>query len=147
MTEKEFSELKPGDKVKIVSERPKHLLFVSWVKAMGKYLGKVSTVYDKYETYLTTEENDYLWDRNMIDHKLTAEELAELDKKSDCDRTECCPNDEETEPPMPIKYFLFVEDGSIVEETKNDIEQRNPEIKVVVYRQGARVPELKEITK
>lgn len=133
MTEKEFSELKPGDKVKIVSERPKHLLFVSWVKSMDKYLGKVSTVYDKYETHLTTEENDYLWDRNMIDHKLTEKELAEIDKKPD--------------PSTPIKYFLFVEDGSIINEVKADIEQRNPEIKVVVYRQGARVPELKEVEK
>lgn len=152
MTEKEFGELKPGDKVKIVSERPEK----NWSIGMNKYLGQVLTI-DRFcdfnENFVYMEKsNHYGWDRFMIDHKLTAEELAELDKKPDCDRTECCLNDEETEQydeeteqSTPIKYFLFVEGGSIELDNIKNIERRNPEIKVVVYRQGARVPELKEV--
>ena len=147
MTEKEFSELKPGDKVRIVSERPEK----NWVPDRDKYLGQVFTI-DRFcdfnKDFVLIEEDDlFVWDRFMIDHKLTAEELTELDKKPNADELKCCLVDNVLDPPMPIKYFLFVEDGSIIEETKDDIEQRNPDIKVIVYRKGARVPELKEVGK
>lgn len=47
---------------------------------------------------------------------------------------------------QPKKKFLFIEDGSV--DTDNLIEElydTNPEIKVVIYRQGANKPELKEL--
>ena len=46
-----------------------------------------------------------------------------------------------------IKKFLFIEDGSVLAETVEKVEQRNPEIKVIVYRQGAAVPILVEVKK
>lgn len=47
----------------------------------------------------------------------------------------------------PIKKFLFVEDGSVdCDKLIEDLSMKNPEIKVVVYRQGAREPQLKEVT-
>lgn len=45
----------------------------------------------------------------------------------------------------PYTKFLFVEDGSVLAETIRDIEERNPEIKTVVYRQGAHIPQLVDI--
>ena len=39
-----------------------------------------------------------------------------------------------------IEQFLFVEDGSIKEKDMKEIKRRNPEIKVVVYRQGSPAP-------
>lgn len=46
----------------------------------------------------------------------------------------------------PIKKFLFIEDGSVdIDDLIQDIENKNPEIKVVIYRQGAQPPLLKDI--
>lgn len=39
-----------------------------------------------------------------------------------------------------IEQFLFVEDGSIKEKDIKEIKRRNPEIKVVIYRQGSPAP-------
>ena len=39
-----------------------------------------------------------------------------------------------------IEQFLFVEDGSIKETDIREIKRRNPEIKVVIYRQGSPAP-------
>ena len=46
-----------------------------------------------------------------------------------------------------IKKFLFIEDGSVLSETFEEVERRNPEIKVIIYRQGAAVPSLVEVEK
>lgn len=46
----------------------------------------------------------------------------------------------------PVKKFLFIEDGSCdADELIDELYDKNPEIKVIVYRQGSRSPELKEI--
>lgn len=48
----------------------------------------------------------------------------------------------------PIKKFLFVEDGSVdYDELTEDLSVKNPEIKVVVYRAGAREPQLIDTAK
>lgn len=48
----------------------------------------------------------------------------------------------------PIKKFLFVEDGSIdYDELTEDLGLKNPEIKIVVYRAGAREPQLIDTAK
>lgn len=39
-----------------------------------------------------------------------------------------------------IEQFLFVEDGSIKEKDIKEIKRRNPEIKVIIYRQGSPAP-------
>jgi len=53
---------------------------------------------------------------------------------------------EEAKRNTAVKKFLFVEDGSVdCDELTEDLAVKNPEIKVVVYRQGAREPQLKDI--
>lgn len=39
-----------------------------------------------------------------------------------------------------IEQFMFVEDGSLKEEDIKEIKRRNPEVKIVVYRQGSPAP-------
>ena len=47
-----------------------------------------------------------------------------------------------------IEKFLFVEDGSVdTDELAEILESRNPEIQLVVYRQGGERPELVEVKK
>lgn len=46
-----------------------------------------------------------------------------------------------------IKKFLFIEAGSVLSETVEEVERRNPEIKVIIYRQGAAAPILVEVEK
>ena len=44
------------------------------------------------------------------------------------------------------KQFLFVEDGSVdIETLADELAEKNPAIKIVVYRQGSRIPELKDM--
>ena len=46
----------------------------------------------------------------------------------------------------PYKKFLFVEDGSVEwDDLHIELEKTNPEIKIVVYRQGSKIPDLIEI--
>lgn len=45
---------------------------------------------------------------------------------------------------MSVEQFLFIEDGSIDLTELKDLKRRNPEIKIVVYRQGSVPPILKE---
>ena len=45
---------------------------------------------------------------------------------------------------MPVEQFLFIEDGSIDLKELKDLKRRNPEIKIVVYRQGSATPILKD---
>ena len=44
-----------------------------------------------------------------------------------------------------IEQFLFVEDGSIKEKDIKEIKRRNPEIKVVICRQGSPAPIIHEL--
>lgn len=74
-----------------------------------------------------------------------------LDEKSNLvpqepnDGVKTVSHDEDCEKKKPYTKFLFVEDGSVLAETIRDIEERNPEIKTVVYRQGANAPQLVDI--
>lgn len=45
---------------------------------------------------------------------------------------------------VPVEQFLFIEDGSIDLTKLKDLKRRNPEIKIVVYRQGSVPPILKD---
>lgn len=47
---------------------------------------------------------------------------------------------------QPYTKFLFVEDGSVdTDSLEKDLRKKNPEIKIVVYRQGAQMPQLVDI--
>lgn len=47
---------------------------------------------------------------------------------------------------VPIKKFLFVEDGSVdTDELQEVLEERAPDIRMVVYRQGSVHPELVDV--
>lgn len=45
---------------------------------------------------------------------------------------------------VKVGQFLFIEDGSIDLTELKDLKRRNPEIKIVVYRQGSAAPMLKD---
>ena len=45
---------------------------------------------------------------------------------------------------VPVGQFLFIEDGSIDLTELKDLKRRNPEIKIVIYRQGSATPVLKD---
>lgn len=45
----------------------------------------------------------------------------------------------------PYKKLLYIEDGSVDESRLDDLYDANPEIFVIVYRQGAMRPELVDI--
>ena len=44
-----------------------------------------------------------------------------------------------------IEQFMFVEDGSLKEKDIKEIKRRNPEVKIVVYRQGSPAPIIHEL--
>ena len=46
-----------------------------------------------------------------------------------------------------IKQFLFVEDGSIDLNLIEDLKESNPEIKVIVYRQGSRMTVIENLNR
>lgn len=46
-----------------------------------------------------------------------------------------------------IKQFLFIEDGSVDQTSIEDLNESNPEIKVIIYRQGSRMPVIENLKK
>lgn len=46
---------------------------------------------------------------------------------------------------VSVEQFMFIEDGSIDMHKLRDLKKRNPEIKIVVYRQGSVCPIIKEV--
>ncbi|MDE6399133.1 MAG: hypothetical protein K2L51_07415 [Clostridiales bacterium] len=47
---------------------------------------------------------------------------------------------------LPYEKFLLIEDGSVdLDELKEELEKTNPEIKIIVYRQGSVRPLLVDI--
>lgn len=46
---------------------------------------------------------------------------------------------------VSVEQFMFIEDGSIDITALRDLKKRNPEIKVIVYRQGSQCPIIKEV--
>lgn len=45
---------------------------------------------------------------------------------------------------VPVKQFMFIEDGSVNLSKLDDLERRNPGVKVVIYKQGSAWPVLKD---
>ena len=79
MTEKEFNELKPGDKVQIVKNRTAGM---NSLGAMDKWLGKIMTVreHNGYDIRMKEDQNEnyysgWLWCKDMIKCKVPFEEI------------------------------------------------------------------------
>lgn len=127
-----------------------------WVET----LFQVKNITNKIETknkkhmWIGFDTRDYAFAVNEDEFRvLTPEEVKAkgLDEKSNLepqepnDGVKTVSDDEDCEQKKPYTKFLFVEDGSVLAETIRDIEERNPEIKTVVYRQGAAMPQIVDI--
>lgn len=127
-----------------------------WVETIFQ----VKNITNKIETknkkhmWIGFDTRDYAFAVNEDEFRvLTPEEVKAkgLDEKSNFvpqepnDGVKTVSHDEDCEKKKPYTKFLFVEDGSVLAETIRDIEERNPEIKTVVYRQGAHIPQLVDI--
>ena len=127
-----------------------------WVET----LFQVKNITNKIETknkkhmWIGFDTRDYAFAVNEDEFRvLTPEEVKAkgLDEKSNFvpqkpnDGVKTVSHDEDCEKKKPYTKFLFVEDGSVLAETIRDIEERNPEIKTVLYRQGAHIPQLVDI--
>ena len=127
-----------------------------WVETIFQ----VKNITNKIETknkkhmWIGFDTRDYAFAVNEDEFRiLTPEEVKAkgLDEKSNFvpqepnDGVKTVSHDEDFEKKKPYTKFLFVEDGSVLAETIRDIEERNPEIKTVVYRQGAHIPQLVDI--
>lgn len=127
-----------------------------WVETIFQ----VKNITNKIETknkkhmWIGFDTRDYAFAVNEDEFRvLTPEEVKAkgLDEKSNFvpqkpnDGVKTVSHDEDCEQKNPYTKFLFVEDGSVLAETIRDIEERNPEIRTVVYRQGAQMPQLVDI--
>lgn len=127
-----------------------------WVETIFQ----VKNITNKIETknkkhmWIGFDTRDYAFAVNEDEFRiLTPEEVKDkgLDEESNFvpqepnDGVKTVSRDEDCETKKPYTKFLFVEDGSVLAETIRDIEERNPEIKTVVYRQGAQMPQLVDI--
>lgn len=71
MTEKEFKELKPGDKVKIVDYRTS---IMNSCGKMDKWLGKIMTIKELYvdnDGAVMVEDEQWVWNAESIEYKLS----------------------------------------------------------------------------
>lgn len=99
---------------------------------------------------LTAEEIRYLLEEDDLDKRFRYVPLGAIFDmintiKKDVKREKLAEQQRE-EWHRPYKKFMFVEDGSVdIEQLEEEMEAKHPEIKVVVYRQGAKRPELIEV--
>lgn len=128
-----------------------------WVETIFQ----VKNITNKIETknkkhmWIGFDTRDYAFAVNEDEFRvLTPEEVKAkgLDEKSNFvpqkpnDGVKTVSHDEDCEKKKPYTKFLFVEDGSVdTDALEKDLRKHNPEIKVVVYRQGANVPLLVDI--
>ena len=115
---------------------------------------KIETKHKKH-MWIGFDTRDYAFAVNEDEFRvLTPEEVKAkgLDEKSNFVPQE--PNEgvktvsqnKNRKPKQPYTKFLFVEDGSVdTDSLEKDLKKHNPEIKVVVYRQGAVMPQLVDI--
>ena len=128
-----------------------------WVETIFQ----VKNITNKIETknkkhmWIGFDTRDYAFAVNEDEFRvLTPEEVKAkgLDDKSNFvpqkpnDGVKTVSHDEDCEKKKPYTKFLFVEDGSVdTDSLEKDLRKRNPEIKIVVYRQGAAMPQLVDI--
>lgn len=128
-----------------------------WVET----LFQVKNITNKIETknkkhmWIGFDTRDYAFAVNEDEFRiLTPEEVKAkgLDEKSNFvpqkpnDGVKTVSHDEDCEKKKPYTKFLFCEDGSVdTDSLEKDLRKRNPEIKVIVYRQGAAMPQIVDI--
>lgn len=128
-----------------------------WVET----LFQVKNITNKIETknkkhmWIGFDTKDYAFAVNEDEFRiLTPEEVKSkgLDEKSNFvpqkpnDGVKTVSQDKNRKPKQPYTKFLFVEDGSVdTDSLEKDLKKHNPEIKIVVYRQGAIMPQLVDI--
>ena len=141
--------LKVGDWIEIKDTKANLMLEKSRYQKVKEIFYEQNNIYDlsfySGKSTLMTK-NDF--------RVLTPEEVKAkgLDEKSDFVPQE--PNDcvktasqsKNCKPKQPYTKFLFVENGSVdTDSLEKDLRKHNTEIKVVVYRQGAQMPQLVDI--
>lgn len=128
-----------------------------WVETIFQ----VKNITNKIETknkkhmWIGFDTRDYAFAVNEDEFRvLTPEEVKAkgLDEKSNFvpqepnDGVKTVPKSNNRKSKVPYTNFLFVEDGSVdVDALEKDLRKRNPEIKVIVYRQGAAMPQIVEL--
>lgn len=128
-----------------------------WVETIFQ----VKNITNKIETknkkhmWIGFDTRDYAFAVNEDEFRiLTPEEVKAkgLDEKSNFvpqnpnDGVKTVSQNKNRKPKQPYTKFLFVEEGSVdTDSLEKDLRKHNPEIKVVVYRQGAVMPQLVDI--
>ena len=124
-------------------------------------LFQVKNITNKIETknkkhmWIGFDTRDYAFAVNEDEFRiLTPEEVKDkgLDEKSNFvpqelnDSVKTVSQSRNRNPKQPYTKLLFCEDGSVdTDDLEKELRKHNPEIKVVVYRQGASVPLLVDI--
>ena len=102
--------------------------------------GTIMMIEDEMYSYDVLFDTPY--DENDNCKWLCSEDMLELVEE------EAEPEINKPEYSVPINKFLFIEDGSVdVDELAERLEATNPEILIVVYRQGSDRPQLINIEK
>lgn len=141
--------LKAGDWIEIKDNKANLMLEKSRYQKVKEIFYEKNNIYDL--SFYSGKSTLMPKDEFRI---LTPEEVKAkgLDEKSDFVPQE--PNDSvktvsksnNRKPKQPYTKFLFCEDGSVdTDSLEKDLKKHNPEIKVVVYRQGANAPQLVDI--
>lgn len=128
-----------------------------WVETIFQ----VKNITNKIETknkkhmWIGFDTRDYAFAVNEDEFRiLTPEQVKSkgLDEKSNFvpqepnEGVKTVSRDEDCEQKKPYTKFLFVEDGSVdTGSLEKDLRKKNPEIKIVVYRQGAAMPQIVDI--
>lgn len=128
-----------------------------WVETIFQ----VKNITNKIETknkkhmWIGFDTRDYAFAVNEDEFRvLTPEEVKAkgLDEKSNFvpqkpnDGVKTVSQSRNRKPKHPYTKFLFCEDGSVdTDALEKDLRKRNPEIKVIVYRQGAAMPQIVDI--
>lgn len=140
--------LKVGDWIEIKDNKANLMLEKSRYQKVKKIFYEQNNIYDL--SFYSGKSTLIPKDEFRI---LTPEEVKAkgLDEKSyfaphePNDGVKTVSHDEVHETKKPYTKFLFVEDGSITIDTVIGIEERNPEIKVILYAKGAQMPRLVDI--
>lgn len=140
--------LKAGDWIEIINPKikiPKGL--DKYVKIKTVALDSDNSVWGLLECGIpySLYENEF---RILTPEEVKAKGLDEksyLVPQEPKDGVKTASQEEVHETKKPYTKFLFVEDGSITIDTMTGIEERNPEIKVILYAKGAQMPRLVDI--
>lgn len=94
---------------------------------------------------ITHKEMLLMFERRLVSYADKNGKIDVVDLRG-CINSAMCELETNEKASIPVRKFIFVEDGSVdSDELIETLAESNPEIKVVVYRQGAATPELVEV--